>query len=435
MRKAMKLCALALALSFGIASLLSLSARAETVAIVGGTAYTMTGDDPVENATIIIRDGRIDAVGAGLAPPADARVIDAKGRIITPGLMAGGTQLGLLEVGAAENSVDTSSNMDTLGAAFDVQYAINPNSTLIDLARADGLTRAMSFPGSAAAPFSGLGAIIRLDSGADIVERAKAGMFARSGGGHASAVGGSRSGGWVLLRNALDEARRYKKRSGPGAPRDQLLNHLDAEALQPVLKRAVPLAIWAERESDIRQAVRLGRDYDISVIIMGGAEAWRAADLLAASDTPVILDPFVNLPSDFDQIGARLDNAALLQKAGVRIALAASGWGLKISYNAGLGMREAAGIAVANGLPYIEGLRAMTTGSAQIWGIADHYGSIAAGKDADLVIWSGDPLEPMSTVITSFIRGEEMALETRQGLLAKRYAPQHANDAWPAAYK
>lgn len=418
----------------GLLSSITMTAEAETIAITGARLYTMTGPEALENATIVIRDGRIESVGAALPAPSDARVVDAAGRIVTPGLMNAGSQLGLVEVNAAEDTADASVTSGPLGAAFDIEYALNPNSTLIVQARADGLTRAVSFPsGSAGAPFSGTGAVLRLVEGADIVDRPKVAMFAIAGGMAAEQVGGSRSAQWILLRNALDEARQYRPTRKPAGPRDQLLNRLDIEALRPVVEGHMPLAIAAARESDIRQAVRLADDYQIRVIVCGGTEAWRVADLLAARRIAVVLNPFNNLPGTFDDIGARTDNAALLQRAGVTIAFSVPG--VHMSHDAGAVIREAAGIAVANGLPWPEALKALTVNPALIFGVADHYGTLAPGREADLVIWDGDPLEPSSAPQAVFVRGSAVSLETRQSKLRDRYSPLNRNDPWPPAYR
>jgi imidazolonepropionase-like amidohydrolase len=417
------------------ASLAASPAAAQNVAIVHARAYTMTSAQPVEDATIVIAGTRIVSVAAGGAAPAGARVVDAGGRTVTPGLMNAATQIGLTEVSSASDTTDQSIASGDLGAAFDVQYALNPNSTLIDLARADGVTRALSYPGSSAsAPFSGVAVLLHLEPGPDILDRPNAAMFAVAGGSTESA-GGSRAAQWQLLRNALDEARAFRTRPPSLAPRDQLLNRLDALALAPVLAGTMPLALMTDRESDIRQAIALARDYALKVIIIGGAEAWRAADALAAAKIPVILDPESNLPTSFDEIGARLDNAALLHRAGVLIGFSTAGGRIHLNYNAGAMLREGAGIAVANGLPYFEALKAISLNPARIWGIGDRYGTLAPGAEADVVIWDGDPLEPSSAPSMLFVGGRQASLETRQTALQRRYAPERMNDPLPPGYR
>jgi imidazolonepropionase-like amidohydrolase len=197
----------------------------------------------------------------------------------------------------------------------------------------------------------------------------------------------------------------------------------------------MPLAIEADRESDIRAAIRLAADEHVRVVIVGGAEAWRAADALAAAHVPVVLDPEADMPQTFDALGARLDNAAILAKAGVAIGFFVSGNGIYLSYDAGLDLREGAGLAVANGLPYEEGLRAITAGAARIWGLGENAGTLAPGADADLVIWDGDPLEPASAPIAVFVEGRQVSLVTRQTQLRDRYSPVHADDPLPAGYR
>ena len=356
-------------LALAMTLLASAGADAATLAIVHARAWTMTTAAPIDDATIIVADGRVVSVSTGGSPPSGATVVDARGRIVTPGLMSGGTQLGLAEVAGAADTDDRSVATGPLGAAFDIQYALDANSVLLPVARADGLTRAMDMPGGAAvAPFTGLGAILHLVPGADIVERPRAAVFATVGDATLDKAGGSRAAQWILLRHALDEARTLAGRPPNLAPRDQAITRLDAAALAPVLARTIPLAITANRESDIRQAIRLARDEHVRVVIVGGVEAWRVAADLAAASIPVVLDPEANLPQDFDQLGARLDNAAILQRAGVEIGFTVSGNTIYLSYDAGLALREGAGMAVANGLPYAAALRAVTVAPQKIWG-------------------------------------------------------------------
>ena len=411
-------------------------AQAPATAIVHAKLYTMESVQPIEDATIVVREGVVLSVGASLEPPAGARIVDAGGHIVTPGFMSAGTQLGLLEISSLPDTRDYALASGPLGAAFDTQYALNPNSTLLPRARGDGLTRAVSFPdGSPVAPFLGQAVLLRLaPDPADLLERAHVAMFVKVGGAAAASAGGSRSASWILLRNALDEAGRYKApATGVAGPRDQLLGRLDAEALQPVVAGRMPLAIVADRESDIRQALRLHDETRLPVILYGGAEAWRVADELAARRIPVVLDPTLNLPGTYDALGARLDNASLLHAAGVRIAISVLAF--HRTYNAGGGARLGAGLAVANGLPWIEGLRALTTAPAAIFGMSDHYGSVRQGLDADLVIWNGDPLEPASAPLQIWVRGVEVEPgDPRERELARRYSPLRQSE-WPPAYR
>lgn len=407
---------------------IAFSAQAETVAITGAEVWTNTSDAPLKNANVVITNGRIVSVGAGAAAlPADARIIPADGKVITPPLDAAATQIGLVEVAGASDTDDRAVSTGALGAAFDVSLGVDANDLTVQQARAAGVQRALVFPGTAGnGIFAGQAARLNLAGGADIVERPRAAMFVTAGGAAGKTAGGSRAAMWGLLRNALDEARQLRGAASPFKPRDQLQNHTDIDALIAVLERRMPLAVVANREADIRQAVAVAHDFAVSVVIVGGAEAWRVADLLAARHIPVVLDPLDELPVSFDALGSRRDNAALLARAGVVIAFAVSGQTIYLSYNVGPALREGAGIAVANGLPYAQALRAITQSAARIWGdpsATGITGALVPGAAADLVLWDGDPLEPASAPAMVLSGGREISLQTRQTLLRDRYRP------------
>jgi imidazolonepropionase-like amidohydrolase len=394
------------------------------VAITGATAWTLTTDKPIENATIVIEGGRIISVQAGGPVPAGAARIAADHRVVTPALVDAATQIGLGEVGGIDEERRGSVDSGPLGAAFNVSFGFDPDDQAVRQARADGVAWAMIYPDrSGSAPFDGTAAVVRLTSSDSTVERPKAAMLVTMGGENASRVGGSSGAGWQLLRNALDEASAY--RPTPAAPpRDQLINHLDAMALKPVLAGAMPLVIECDRLADIRQAIALSHDYRLHVILLGGAEAWAARRELAEADIPVILDPMDTLPDVYDRLGARPDNAALLSAAGVSLAFSVSAQGIYRSWDAGPSMREGAGLAVAAGLPYAIGLRAITSSAARVIGLPDGTATLAPGASADLVIWDGDPLEPSSGPLMVMIGGEKVSPVTRQTLLRDRYAPR-----------
>jgi imidazolonepropionase-like amidohydrolase len=392
------------------------------VAIVHARAFTMTSPGVVDDATVILDGGRIASVAAHGPAPAGARVVDAGGHIVTPGLISGASQLGLAEVSGASDTDDRAVSAGPLGAAFDVAYAFNANSVLLPVARADGLTRALIFPGQGQGAFSGQAALIRLSPPGGTVERARAAVVAVAGQASQAKLGGSRAAAWGLIRNALAEARALGE--GKSDPRERLSAKPELEALRAVVAGDIPLIIQADRASDLRQAVALARDEKVRVVILGGAEAWSVATELAAARIAVILDPQADMPQTFDQIGARFDNAALLAKAGVAIAFEVSGNGVYLSYDVGEAIRWGAGLAVANGLPYEDALAAITRAPSTIFGFPAGAGTLAPGADADLVIWDGDPLEPASAPSAVFVGGEEASLVTRQILLRDRYAPR-----------
>ncbi|WP_411818593.1 amidohydrolase family protein [Hyphococcus sp. DH-69] len=399
--------------------------HAQTKAIINARAITVADNEVIDSATIIIRDGEIEAVGADIIAPENAEIIDAGGRYVSPGFMNGATQLGLTEVNSISGTVDHSASGGDLGVAFDVSYALNSNSTLISLARTDGLVRAMTIPGGgAAAPFDGMGAAITLRQSDDILERRCLAVFAKVGGASSSVVGGSRAAQWQSLRMALDAAASNEK--ADATPENECSN-----PLKKVLSGERPLAIHTSRESDIRQSVKLVDDYGIRVNIIGGAEAWRVADEIAQRNIGVVLDAYGGQPNTFDEFGARSDNAAILAAAGVKIAFMATS--IHYSHDAGSGIRDAAGFAAAFGLSWENAIRALTINPSAIWGLEDQYGMIAPGQSADLVIWSGDPIEPLSMAERMLIEGEEISLTSRQDLLTRRYFPK--NEILRPAYR
>lgn len=388
------------------------SVGASPVAIVHAHAWTMVGTEPTPDATILIDGSHIVSITPGGAAPADARVIDAGGRTVTPGIVNAATQIGLAEVSTVPGTQDQSSTAPGIGAGFDVSRALNPNSTLLALARADGMTGGLSFPGqSGQAPFSGQAALIKLRDGPDILDTPRAALVVVIGGARWKDAG-SRAAQWQLLRNALDKARAAKAPPLVGS---------DDAAISAVVNGRMPIAIFTDRESDIRETAKLADDYHIRIAIIGGAEAWRAADALATAHVAVVLDPEADMPTSFDELGNRLDAAALLNRAGVKVAFGIAGGAIELSYNAGLEVREGAGLAVANGLPYVEGLKAITVNPRVLWGGGD--GTLAPGEPADLVIWDGDPLEPGTNALTVLIDGQTVSTANRQRALEERYLP------------
>lgn len=423
----------ALAVVLACVGVAGVPAHAETVAIVGATVHTATGA-PIADGTIVMQGGRIVAVGRDVDIPADARRIDGRGRVATPAFFNSATQLGLTEVSSISATNDAGVSDGSLGAAFDVQYAVNANSLAIRQAESDGLGRAMTLPtSSAGAPFAGSGALLRLGGG-PLVEHARLAMVAEVGGQSSARAGGSRSAQWQLIRAALDEARALKPGAKQKAPRDSAFRYDDLVALKAVVDRSLPLVIDADRESDIRQAIALAKDTGIRVILKGGLEAWRAAPELAAAKIPVVLDPTINLPLYFDETGVRADNAALLQQAGVLMAFTTE-FSIYSTYNAGFALRQVAGLAVANGVSHEDALAAITRNPAEIWGVADRAGSLAPGHDADVILWDGDPFEPLTNVVAVFLGGREIGGDTRQRALRDRYQPRTPPSPVPPAYR
>lgn len=428
------------AILLGASFLLTGAVAAQTIAVKGATVHTAGAAGKIENATLVISDGRITAIGAGLATPAGAREIDASGKIITPGLITPFGQIGLVEVDAVEGTVDYVQRGDQFSASFDPAAAYNPRSGLVATNRIEGITHAVIAPGAQAPDelgnqsrvLSGLASVVQLSDEDYMVERGAA-LVANLGETGSEVAAGSRAAALMVLRTALDDARDYARNVqafNQGNRRQYSLSRSDLEALQGLLDGEMPLLVRANRANDISSAVRLAADYELDLIVLGGAEAWMVAEELAAAGASVILDSLANLPDSFDQLNARLDAASVLAKAGVRIAI--GGDGANQNHNA-RNITQAAGIAVAHGLSWDEALAAVTLAPAQMYGVADRIGSLEAGKRADFVIWNDDPLELTSYPDQVFIGGEAVPMQSRQTLLRDRYLDQQSNK--PPAFR
>ncbi len=414
-------------------------AAAQTTAIVGGKVHTVGPQGTLDNATIIIVNGRIHAVGTGLGIPDGAETIDAAGKLVTPGLFSPIGRLGLVEVGLSAGPVDSEQRGERFTAGFAVADAYNPRSTLIAVNRIEGVTRAAIVPspgfpddsGSMGHVLSGLAAVVNLGD-EDVVDRPAAAMVVTLGEGGSHFADGTRAGAWLTLRNALDEARDYgnhKEDFERGMRRDYVHSVADLEALQKVFSGTTPLLVNINRASDIEALTRLITEYRIAAIIVGGAEAWMLADEIAAANISVILSPAYNLPGNFDSINARRGAAGILIDAGVRVALADS---QSQTHNA-RNITQSAGNAVRDGLAWDAALRAITLAPAEIFGMGTYAGSIEVGKAADIVIWPADPLELTSFPDQVLINGVSIPMVSRQTLLRDRY--MQSQSELPPAYR
>jgi imidazolonepropionase-like amidohydrolase len=400
-----------------LAATLTTGAHAQTIAITGGTLYPVSGPKS-ENGTILLRDGKIAAVGADISIPDGATRVDATGRWVTPGLIHLRTTLGLklLETGGqAETEEDLREG--EIKASFSVAEGLDPASMTIPVARMEGITSAAAVPSTGLIP--GQAALIDL-AGTSVEEmliKTPAAMMADLSQGGKASGGGSRAGAVLRLRQVLRDAREYaERREDFRKARIQPLAATaeDLEALQPVLRGELPLFVIANRRSDIESALRIAREFKLRIAIYGGVEAWQVAAPLAAAKVPVILEPLSDAPT-FDALGARLDNATMLREAGVSVVAAQS----DAAHFRDL--RQAAGNEVRNGMPWDEALRTVTLAPAEAALVADQYGSLDSGKVANVVVWSGDPLELSSRVEHLFIRGQAVPLMSRQTELLRRY--------------
>jgi len=389
------------------------------IAITNARILPVSGP-AIERGTVVIHGSRIAAVGANVAVPAGARVIDAAGRIVTPGWLDSGNQIGIVEIPvSAKGTADENTTDPRISAAFDVVDSFNGNSTLIPVTRVEGITRVLVTPGGTGNVFMGQAAVMDM-SGAQVpasVTRAPAAMVALLGEAGAAVAGGSRATAMLHLRETLQDAQDYaRNRAAFNAAqrRGYVRSRLDLEALQPVLKGQVPLLVEANRASDLLAAMRLAGEFKLRLVLMGAAEGWMVAEQLAKANVPVVVKPLTDIPT-FDSLGATLENAARLSKAGVTVALAT--FDTQNSRN----LRQEAGNAIAYGMDRDAALQAVTLTPARLWGVADRVGSLEAGKDADVVVWSGDPFELSTGAEHVFIKGREMPPDTRQKTLLERY--------------
>jgi imidazolonepropionase-like amidohydrolase len=389
---------------------------AQTIAITGGTVYPVSGPK-IENATVLIRDGKIAAVGTNVAVPAGAMRIDASGKWVTPGLIDGAGQMGLREISAVQNTNEATLRGNEVAASFNVLEGINPASTLIAVNRMEGITTTLAVPNGSL--IWGQAVLIDLDGATIEAMRVKspAAMVADLSEGAKDAGGGSRAGVAQRLRRVLNDAREYATRRAEYRRRqiqDLGASAADLEALQPVLRGELPLLVVANRRSDIATALRIAKEYKLRLILAGAAEGWMIPDEIAAAGVPVLVEPMDNIPS-FDALGIRYENAPLLAKGGVKVAL------METATENTRDLRQQAGNAVASGMTWDQALRAVTLTPAEVFGVADRYGSLEVGKVANVVVWTGDPFDFSTGVEHVFIRGRDIPLRSRQTELLERY--------------
>jgi imidazolonepropionase-like amidohydrolase len=445
-------------------------AAAETVAITGGTVALGDGSEPIPNGMVVIRDGRVVAAGnVRMKLPAGTQVIDATGKWVTPGIVAGFSRLGLADVNLSAEGADDTGNDGPFNAAIDIAPAINPLYQPVAVNRADGVTRAIVAPAAGKNIFAGQGAVI--DTGADmepITARRKF-QFVELGETGSNKGGGSRASAHVLFRNALREASELRRYASPieaarsGTPdqreravvrnpnesrlygtsaqrsEDVLLTRFDAAALVPVLQGRQYLLVHAERASDILQVLDLAREFpSLKIVLVGATEGWLVADSIAHAKIPVIASAVNDLPASFEQIAATQSNVGRMRAAGVDVSIGmvndndTHNLFMERQYAGNLvGLQRIPG---ATGVSWGEALAMITSRPAQAIGMGGEIGSLARGARADVVIWSGDPLEGSSAAEHVFIDGVAQPLETHQTRLFERYRYLPRTDL-PKAYR
>jgi imidazolonepropionase-like amidohydrolase len=420
-------------------------ASAQTFAIVNGTVALGDGSQPIPNGTVVIRDGRIVAAGGmRMKLPAGTQVIDATGKWVTPGIVAGFSRLGLADVDLSAEGADDTNNNGPFNAAIDVVPAINPLYQTVGVNRADGVTRALVAPSAGKTIFAGQGAVI--DTGADMdpITAARKFQFVELGETGKDKAGGSRASAYVLFRNALREAAELSGVARPIAVRHQrsedvLLTRFDAAALLPVLQGKQYLFVHVERASDILQVLELKQEFRaLKIVLVGASEGWMVADRIARSEIPVIASAVNDLPASFEQLAATQSNVGRMRSAGVNVSIGmiddsdTRNLFMERQYAANLvGLQKVPG---ATGVSWGEALAMITSRPAQAVGMGGEIGSLAPGRRADVVIWSGDPLEGSSAAEQVYIDGVRQPLETHQTRLRDRYRYLPRRDL-PEAYR
>ena len=401
-----------LALSF-----ISISAFSQTLVIKGGEIYTglnqesFIGDILIEGDTIL---------EVSTKPLKGDVVVDASNKIITPGVIAPDTQIGILEIGAISETRDGDSDIYSMG--FSVFDAINPNSTLIPWNRSNGVTSAITLPDFNWDPLSGMASFLLLDGSLRVNGMPDVALTGEIG----ALSSGSRAESLILLRDLLDFASILDEKDMASSKKISEaiedfeiaelmdLQPRDVIALYNLLNNNLPLIIKTNRASDILKLIDIKKLYRLNLVLMSAQEATLVADEIAENNIPVIINPFDNIPDSFDELASNIRIASSLEKAGIKVMFSESR-----THNYHL-IRQGAGNAVANGMSYTGAIMALTSNVAESFNIPER-GRLQKGMKADLVIWEGDPLEPSTFPSKVYINGNDMDLSTRSSRLTERY--------------
>ncbi|CAH9055524.1 Adenine deaminase [Pseudoalteromonas haloplanktis] len=395
-------------LSLVAAGLLASGAvSAQSLAIINATLHTSSDQGVLESASIVMNGGKITAIN-----PSDVKadkIIDAKGQIVTPGFIATVNQLGLVEVGAVAGSRDAGE--EKAGIDFDASLAFNPRSSLIPYARKGGVTRDLITPYGGDSIFAGLASVVDLSGSFESVLKKQAALVVHLG----ERSKGSRAFTLQTLINKLDE---HQTKASKEAKKDDAKPSAEDKIMAKVLKGDMPLLISVSRASDIVELIKVKQQFGVNIVLNGAQDAVVVKDRIAKAGIPVIISAMDNLPGSFDSLHASLNNAGILEKAGVKVLLTVGGDASHNVYQ----LRYDAGNAVSYGMSQQGALKAMTSNVADVFGI--NAGSLEVGKAADVVMWSNDPFELSSHVNKMFINGVEVSTESRQDKLRERYTTE-----------
>jgi imidazolonepropionase-like amidohydrolase len=411
--------------------------KSPTYAITHAKIFTLSGAT-IEDGTVVIQNGKIANVGAGVNIPAGAQVIDGKGLQVYPGLFDPITQMGLREIGAVRATVDSSEtgafNPDVIAAE-----AVLPSSEHIPVTRAAGITEVLAVPASGGMDSEGPTGILGGQASAihlsgwtinDMLLKRSVAMvlnwpeietqtfdfstFTRKQKSYSDAKQEYEKR-VTELTDWLERARHYAQALGHGGPGD-FQRDIKLEALVPVIRGELPVLVLADKARDIRNAVEFCEKQKLKMILGSGAEAYKVKDLLRSKSIPVILGPTLKLPREEDDPYDRLlTQPAELAAAGVKFAFGS----FDNSFSRRLGQQAAN--AVAYGLPYDEALKAVTLYPAEIFGLADQVGTLESGKIANIIVTNGDPLELATEVRYLFIKGQLTSLDNKHKALYEKY--------------
>ena len=391
----------------------------EAQSIVIKNAIIFDGiNDNAFTGNILIEDGVIKKVSKSSIQ--GDTIIDAEGKIVTPGFIVSNTDIGIVEIGALSVTKDDQSSIYSIG--FSIHDAFNPNSTRIPWNRSNGITSAITLPRDTSSPIGGLGSFFTLNGSLQIDSLPDMAMIGRIGGSSSS----SRSEMLALTDDILSFASSLdSKDMKSNEDINQIINDSpladylelqsrDVKALFRLIDDKLPLIIKANRATDILKLLEIKKKYNLNLIIMGAQEASLVAKQISSSNTPLIINPINNIPGSFDELASNINLSSRLEAEGIKLIFSSGG-----GQNSHL-VRQGAGIAVANGMSYGGAIRALTSNVADSFNIASR-GLIKPGNIADLVIWEADPLEPSSMPEKVFINGVDMDLTTRSTRLRDRY--------------